>query len=627
MTSSSQRSEFVFEALEPRLLLSADGLMAAGMDPEIERDVIAQEGDSAVVVAYAMEPSSAQSSDSGDDIFDVSGQVMEAAIEPSATADEGVVQASVEAVASNDSGANGTEPDAMYSVYDGSSATSERLVQTLNASNAPPSEDASESIVSSISSSTTSDETGGLQTQALAVVGAGEASVPTSEADADAFAAVLEEARSIWAGILTSPELLERLSNVTFSVADLGAGILGKASGAQITLDDDAAGSGWFIDPTPKDQSEFAQLGEGIYLATSDSGAASRIDLLTVALHEVGHVLGLADVHGDAGSNVMSEIIPAGLRLLPTDAAISSAGSGAGETDQYAISEFTPALLANLLGGLTDLSSSINELIAGDELFGNHLPGLRLPDVMEGDVSNPEIRDVFQVYVDFDRDGSTPDRAGAIDLVNADDTLEDISSPDDIVGIVRKLSIVTDEEFALSLMDLNDDGVVSLQEAYDVVVVGAILQFLEEFPATKEVEFPVPPPDSISVPTDFSDLINGYDDFIDGHVDGFDDFLAALTEPAILNGIIDLAVSDVNNTSTSDAFSYDAQFDLTLSDRHLIDLGFALEQLEIDTPEFSYIDPGSDPIDLEARAEVQASMSLPLSFSVDRAGPYNFRSG
>src|SRR5207253_954462 len=41
------------------------------------------------------------------------------------------------------------------------------------------------------------------------------------------------------------------LGNIEIQIADLGGATLGLASGNTITLDDNAAGWGWFVDPTP----------------------------------------------------------------------------------------------------------------------------------------------------------------------------------------------------------------------------------------------------------------------------------------------------------------------------------------------------------------------------------------
>ncbi|MBD2241881.1 hypothetical protein H6G35_35755 [Aulosira sp. FACHB-113] len=46
---------------------------------------------------------------------------------------------------------------------------------------------------------------------------------------------------------------------------------LGRPNGGTILIDDDANGVGWFIDPTPNDNSEFSQtLTDTAYRATGD---------------------------------------------------------------------------------------------------------------------------------------------------------------------------------------------------------------------------------------------------------------------------------------------------------------------------------------------------------------------
>ena len=64
----------------------------------------------------------------------------------------------------------------------------------------------------------------------------------------------------------------------------MGGPKLGFAAGDTIWLDADAAGWGWFVDPTPGDDSEFTTPG--------DQGEQGRIDLLTALMHEIGHLLG-----------------------------------------------------------------------------------------------------------------------------------------------------------------------------------------------------------------------------------------------------------------------------------------------------------------------------------------------
>src|SRR5262249_28394514 len=103
-------------------------------------------------------------------------------------------------------------------------------------------------------------------------------------------------------------DLLNRLSTVTALIQPLSPGQLGEALPNQntIVLSPDGAGHGWFVDPTPYRDEEFA--GD---TALANSPAAGREDLLTTVLHELGHIAGLAD---DSGSSLMLDALPEGTR-------------------------------------------------------------------------------------------------------------------------------------------------------------------------------------------------------------------------------------------------------------------------------------------------------------------------
>jgi hypothetical protein len=75
--------------------------------------------------------------------------------------------------------------------------------------------------------------------------------------------------------------------------------------GHAIWLDANAAGWGWFVDPTPHSDSEFTTPG--------NQGEQRRIDLLTVLEHELGHLLGFAHSH----DGVMAETLVAGVWHTP----------------------------------------------------------------------------------------------------------------------------------------------------------------------------------------------------------------------------------------------------------------------------------------------------------------------
>ena len=53
-------------------------------------------------------------------------------------------------------------------------------------------------------------------------------------------------------------QILASMAGVKVEVADLAGGLLGEESGKTILIDQNAAGYGWFVDPTPSDNSEFA---------------------------------------------------------------------------------------------------------------------------------------------------------------------------------------------------------------------------------------------------------------------------------------------------------------------------------------------------------------------------------
>jgi subtilisin-like proprotein convertase family protein len=110
-----------------------------------------------------------------------------------------------------------------------------------------------------------------------------------------------------WAAAGATPAQLAVLRAADVRVADLGGTFLGTAyeEAGAVVVDDDAAGWGWFVDPTPDDDAEF--------LAPGDRGEQGRVDLLSVLMHEFGHLLGLD--HDAEG--VMAEALAAGERVTP----------------------------------------------------------------------------------------------------------------------------------------------------------------------------------------------------------------------------------------------------------------------------------------------------------------------
>jgi hypothetical protein len=115
-------------------------------------------------------------------------------------------------------------------------------------------------------------------------------------------------------------EFLQGLSpfNLNIEIEDLPTGQLAEATitgfdptghpnAGTLYLDTDANGLGWFIDPTPWDNSEFAQtLTDTAYRATADSLTYGHYDLLTTILYETAHLQGFIAGYSNYDSRVQT---------------------------------------------------------------------------------------------------------------------------------------------------------------------------------------------------------------------------------------------------------------------------------------------------------------------------------
>jgi hypothetical protein len=121
-----------------------------------------------------------------------------------------------------------------------------------------------------------------------------------------------------WEAAGATPEQIAAMRAVAISVTDLGGLQLGASNAGSIMLDDNAAGWNWFIDSTPGDDAEFSGSGTQLVAIDKNGVAGTRIDLLTVVMHELGHQIGLSDITaaGEA-DELMYGTINAGERRLP----------------------------------------------------------------------------------------------------------------------------------------------------------------------------------------------------------------------------------------------------------------------------------------------------------------------
>ncbi len=110
----------------------------------------------------------------------------------------------------------------------------------------------------------------------------------------------------------------EQLADVKIQIVELPQNQLAKADthSNTIYLDVNAAGWGWFADPTPQFNEEFRDTAvPGIFAAELFSGADGQIDLLTVLIHELNHLLGYE--HGPDNTFMGPDLDP-GERKLPS---------------------------------------------------------------------------------------------------------------------------------------------------------------------------------------------------------------------------------------------------------------------------------------------------------------------
>jgi hypothetical protein len=127
---------------------------------------------------------------------------------------------------------------------------------------------------------------------------------------------VVADAHSIWASL--APSAAPLLASVSFQITDLPGLSLGltNESGTEILIDSTAAGFGWSLDTAP-DALTASPYAASPY-AASGAPESPGMDLLTVVLHEMGHVLGMPDLPADDPADpLMDETLAPGVRRLP----------------------------------------------------------------------------------------------------------------------------------------------------------------------------------------------------------------------------------------------------------------------------------------------------------------------
>ncbi|MBL8535715.1 MAG: cadherin-like domain-containing protein, partial [Betaproteobacteria bacterium] len=173
---------------------------------------------------------------------------------------------------------------------------------------------------------------------------------------------LLDEARTLWLQAAGTADALATLPSITVDVTDLTGSALAVFDGGVIRVDRDAAGSGWFVDATPLDSTEFTAVTTvGQYRASTSSVAFGRYDLLTVLTHEMGHALGLDDIPVSVTPvSLMTGTLGTGVRRLP-----SSTDLPADETPAPVVTPQAPVIVQTSQPVQTVAIPAVGQLLVG----------------------------------------------------------------------------------------------------------------------------------------------------------------------------------------------------------------------------------------------------------------------
>jgi hypothetical protein len=116
------------------------------------------------------------------------------------------------------------------------------------------------------------------------------------------------------AGAGSAATLVQKPTPVPFAIGARPGSYIGAAAGNIIDPIANAASRGWFIDPMPTSEEEFASSTASPQLLAINPQALDRIDLLTVVEHELDHTAGLPDMDALA-DDMMSGVLGNGQTL------------------------------------------------------------------------------------------------------------------------------------------------------------------------------------------------------------------------------------------------------------------------------------------------------------------------
>ena len=143
--------------------------------------------------------------------------------------------------------------------------------------------------------------------------------VPALKLSATELQLMTGEAIARWADFGLSAGNLARMQAISTQITDLPNGELARINKDVIEIDDEAAGFGWYFDPLPADDSEFAvSVANKESQATELSAAHGHMDLMTVLMRQMRVALGFKklSLNGNQGW-LMQNTLRVGTRRGP----------------------------------------------------------------------------------------------------------------------------------------------------------------------------------------------------------------------------------------------------------------------------------------------------------------------
>lgn len=225
---------------------------------------------------------------------------------------------------------------------------------------------------------------------------------------------------------------------------------------------------------------------------------------------------------------------------------------------------------AGLTTGLGAVGTEIGQLLEDDPLFNVYVPGI-VEERTSGDKVyevSPTLGEAMSISVDVGGDVSAFDLTvtGSTTLADRYNYIDDVLS-----GSAGNDS----DEAALRAIDINNDGQASWDEAFKVMVVGRMNEYLA---ATTIVN------QDGDGDIDVADLGIQVSEFLESS-----SFGEVFGIPTWFTDRVVLDVDNVASTVKNDALTFDADFSLSLVQRDRFDLGYEADKLGI------LLDPGTPP--------------------------------